>query len=411
MQDQNGHENNDPSTDNHNENTTEINYPPLPDDWAEKAKEISNTFLTSQSPAKAERLCLEKFVFSSLKFAHLEKRIQSEIICDIPASLNTIDEATSMTLLEEAEALANAERISLEIPEGPVEYLVESLDDMGIKVFEWPHPTNDYGGGFLFTDETGPALLVMGPKESPLSQFILAHQYCHLLADNNPYENRFCELCTTPVKEPLALGGRILEQDDFENPFDEITLAETRADLFARCFLVPEKHFRKTLFDFGEKKGPYNLDRLADIAFYYGVTTPLVLNRLVDLELLPLADATTLANQFSQTTLRNDVEKGLLTGPPTQEQEREAENENEKIEALFARLPKRYITLTIALLMKGQISKEQVGYLLDIKSTQLDAFLAWTEEPAGALRAANESEKSDPSTDPGDIMRNLRNRN
>jgi|GEM_PF-2101663 len=387
-----------------------MEFAPLPTDWQERASEISDQFLSDRSVTESERLSLERFVFTSLKFAYLEKRIQSEIICDIPTSLGTIDESTSLTLLEEAELLAKTERINLEIPDGPVEYLAEILDDRGIKVFEWPHPTGDFAGGFLFAKETGPALLVLGPKESPLSQFSLAHQYCHLLADNNPYENRFCTLCTSPVKDILALGGRMLEQSDFENPFDEISLAESRADLFARCFLLPAEHFQKTLHDFSETGDPYDLERLSNIAFYYGVTTPLVINRLVDLELLPLDKAKGLSEQIRSAMLRNDNEAGLLAESPKPTNKPEPDDDD-RLETLFSRLPKRNITLAIALLMKGQISKEQVGYLLDIGAPLLDTFLAWTEEPAGTLRASAETDKGGQSETPGDWLGRLRHRN
>jgi hypothetical protein len=364
-------------------NESQVTPEPLPDNWPELAVELTETFVTGTVPSEQEQTCIEEFSGLCLKYAHLEKRIQGEIVCEIPASLTALDEPVSIDLLQEAEALATTERRHLELQPGPVEFLAEALDDLGIKIIERPHPEGNYCGGFLFTEATGPALLSMAPPGFPVGNVILAHQYCHLLADNNPYENRFCHHGVTPLKDSMGLGGRTMEQaGDISG--DETALSEARADMFARCFLLPAKHFRLTLADFGvEGSGDAfagQLDRLADLAFYYNVPTPLVLNRLLDLQLLSLKQTRDLHHAFSTTPTRNESETellgGLITAAPTDE-----------ISGILARLPKRYLTLAIALLMKNQVSKTQMETLLDLDGERLEHFLAWTEIPAGVLRA------------------------
>lgn len=382
-----------------NENETEVNLAPLPDDWPDQARELADTFLTSVTPSAQERKRIEEFCLLSLKYSHLENQVQGEILCEIPASLNSLEEAASVDILEEAALLAASERKTLEIEPGPVEYLADALDDRGIKIIHWPHPQGDYCGGFLFRELTGPALLVMTPPHSPLTNFILAHQYCHLLADNNPYENRYCSHGVTPVRNAMGLGGRTMEQAGDITGAEETTLAEARADMFARCFLLPEKHFRRTLADFGltgaKKALTEQLDRLADLAFYYNVATPLVINRLLDLQLITLKQTKSLQQAFCSEPTRHESEAGLISGIMATVTE-------DEIASVLSRLPKRYLTLAIALLMKNQISKNQLEVLFDLDRGRLDRFLAWTEIPAGVLRAQRQKEKGEAADIPDD---------
>ncbi|MBM3318012.1 MAG: hypothetical protein FJY75_09190 [Candidatus Eisenbacteria bacterium] len=342
----------------------------LPDDWDEQADELAAGFLSADEIPAADRELLARFCHLCLRYAHAEVRIQGEILCEIPAHLSVLRGLRSGDLLEEAAFLAAEERRNLELPDGPIEDLTEILDDRGIKVIEWPEAQGRRLGAFLFRPRTGPALLALAPPNSAAGRFILAHGYCHLVADVDPYEDRYCPHCAAPGLGPARRpGGRLLTGTDHDPfPADDLPLAELRADLFARALLLPAEHFAGALRGFGIRPGRgLDLARLEDVAYYYGVEGPVVLNRMADLRLLPIAEVLALAAE--QQTL---LARGAIAAPAAGDGPADAPPRAPHLPARFARLG-------LALFLRREVSLQQMATLLGIDRAAARAFVAASE--------------------------------
>ncbi|MCK4305625.1 MAG: ImmA/IrrE family metallo-endopeptidase [Candidatus Eisenbacteria sp.] len=410
----------------------EEEFRPLPTDWDDRAIALAEEFISPRILSQNEQASLERFSHICLRFAHVERCIQGEILCEIPAHLSVLRRDQNISLLEEVESLANAERENMDLPKGPIENLVGLFDDRGIKVIESVQGKSNLAGAFMFQEDTGPALLTPAPVDSPVGRFIVAHEYCHLLADVDPYESRFCPHGAQPGQDALAGGGRLLELAEFEDALDETALPETRADLFARCFLLPREHFVQTLRDFDQGGAAgFHLDRLADVAFYYGVSVPVVLNRLVDIEILRIGDARAMAEAYASRPHETREQKGLdrkaerspdrkAERSPDRKAERSPDRKAERspdrkadlglsakpgvcpqdaspdpssFSGAACELPKRFVDLSLALFLKKEVSQEQLSVLLDAAPSTVDLFLSWIEYPAKSRQADKEAPK------------------
>jgi len=339
---------------------------PLPTHWDDAASLLAESFICDRIVRPEEVGDLTRFSHACLRYAYMERRIQGDLLCELPAHLAVLHGMDHAGWVEEAEALAEAERRCLEIPDGPIEDLAELLDDRGIKVFEWPQGAGrELAGAFLMGEETGPALLSLAPAGSPDGRLLLAHAYGHLVADIDPYENRFCPLGS--AAGGLGLGGRLAGEPEPENDFDGISASERRADLFARSLLVPRDHFTRTLREFGQGGADgFSPDRLAGVGYYYGVSPAVILCRLVDMEILTAAAAGVLAAQFPVTGRAHagDARSG---GDP--------------VAGALGALPRRFLNLSLALYIKGRVSKSQMGVLLGSGEESVNEVLAWIPPP------------------------------
>jgi Zn-dependent peptidase ImmA (M78 family) len=345
----------------------------LQDHWDERATHLLETFVSPRILHEKEQRTLQRFAHLCLRYAHLEHRIEGEIPCEIPAHISVFRDDRLEGLRAEAEALADAERDRLGVREGPIEDLPELLDDRGIKIIEWRHSGSERSGAFLFDVDTGPALLALAPTGSPTGRFILAHEYCHLLADVDPYRNRFCPHGCTGNRGALDWGGRLLEDVESEDAFDELALPETRADLFARAFLLPREHFPRTLGVFGQQRDrSFDLPKLSEVAFYYGVDTPVVLSRLIDLDLLPVSEAVAMATDLDEIETMPPARDSKDIPPP-----RGPEHSPNALEGL----PTRFVNLSLALFLKRIASHAQLGTLLDVDMATVERLLRWLDLP------------------------------
>jgi Zn-dependent peptidase ImmA (M78 family) len=329
----------------------ELEETPIPDDWDDQADRLAHSFIAPREPSASERARLTEFAHLCLRFAYLEVRVQGSILSEIPAHLAVIRGEHGESLAEEAEHLARVERGNLKIPDGPIEDLADLLDSHGIKVIEDGRPAAGSGGAFLFDPGTGPALLCLGSVDSPAGRAVLAHEYCHLIADVDPYENRFCP------HDGLARVRPAPGDSAADLAFDELDVAEARADLFARAFLMPAAHFRQTLALFGAGGG--SPARLADVAFYYGVAPALAAHRLADLGLVARAGVEALIAQMPAATAEAAARESLYPAPAT-----------------------RFVNLSLALFLQRRTSLEQMAYLLGIDVAAAQRFLAWGDVPA-----------------------------
>jgi Zn-dependent peptidase ImmA (M78 family) len=336
---------------------------PLPDDWDEQAAFLAQSFVAPIELAREDAALLNDFAHLCLRFAHMEERIQDSILCELPAHLAVIRDEHPESLAAEAEHLARNERQNLRIPDGPIEDLADILDTRGVKVIECTRPPLRRAGAFLFHPRTGPALLCLCPVDAPAGRAVLAHEYCHLLADVDPYENRFCP--------PPRIAARRVPPTPADSAvdlvFDELDVAELRAELFARAFLIPGNHYRRTLEMFGvhlDRSVP--LARLADVAYYYGVETALAARRLADLGWITASDRQTLLAALPEDAA------GAAPGPePAPSGSRNA--------GLFPSPATRFVNLSLALFLRRRISLEQMAYLLGIDPAAAQRLVSWSE--------------------------------
>jgi Zn-dependent peptidase ImmA (M78 family) len=337
---------------------------PLPDDWDEQAASLAQSFIAPLEHAREERTLLTDFAHLCLRFAHMEERLQGSLLCELPAHLTVIRGEHPDRLAAEAEHLARVERGNLEVPEGPIEDLADLLDTRGIKVIECTRAPMRRAGAFLFDPRTGPALLCQCPVDTPAGRAVLAHEYCHLLTDVDPYENRFC-----PPAGAAATGVAPTPGDSAADlAFDDLDVAELRAELFARAFLLPADHFRRTLEMFGVHPGAdLSLPRLADVAYYYGVESSLALRRLADLGRIPAS--------------ARGAMLGLPPGNGTDTWVLEPGPNGTPHPGLFPVPATRFVNLSLALFIRRRISLEQMAYLLGIEPAAAQRFVAWSEAP------------------------------
>lgn len=347
----------------------QLEFEPLPDDWDDEAARYGESFLCAQAISPAEREVLTRFSHLCLRFAHAEVRIQSEILCEIPAHRSVLSGERFADLAAEAAHLAAVERDHLDVPDGPLEDLEELLDDRGIKVIQWPAAGGvtaeaPAAGAFLFQPRTGPALLSLAAPGSPAARFILAHEYCHLIADVDPYENRYCRP-----------GGE--EPADGAEPLDDLAVSEARADLFARALLLPSPHLVDTLREFGIRLGRrLDLARLADLAYYYGVEVPVVLHRMADLALISADDARALAAGGPASADARGLTSGRASlGAAEAVPAAEALPSAQQIPGV----PPRFANLCLALFLRREVSLEQMAALLGVDADSARGFLAVSE--------------------------------
>ena len=366
---------------------SEQHFDPLPRDWQDAADEITASFQAPRALSSEERALLTRFVHLCLRFAYMETRVQGEILCEIPTHLDALRGAEAQgstpngetagtgcdpeAIGAQAAALAEAERRNLDLDSQPIEDLADLLDTRGIKTIEWPGWNGERAGAFLFDPRTGPALLALAPPGSRSARYMLAHQYGHLLADVDPYVNRFCLHGTRAgAGHRTCMGGRIADRPQLEAVRDDAWEAcELRADLFARALLLPERHFLETARAFeAQPERQIDLERIGHLAYYYGVEPAVILHRFVDLGLLPA-----------------DEDRALMPPegcPPAFE--RFAAGDEEPLpysEELPPGLPRRFVNLDLALYLKRSVSLEQFAVLLGIEPDQARRFLVACEPP------------------------------
>jgi Zn-dependent peptidase ImmA (M78 family) len=353
--------------------------PPLLEHWSARAAEIEESFLSPEKRTPLQRKALRRFANLCLRFADLEQRIEGAIVCEIPAHFGVIRGDDEPLCPEQGERLAQAERKRLGLPEGPIENLSEMLDERGIKILEWDSGTDEDSGAFLFEQDTGPALLALAPVGSHAGRFLLAHAYGHLLADVDPYENRFCRHGSPLQNGGMRSGGRAADSPVPDYATESRERIEARADRFARALLLPADHFRESLGMFGQG-GPYGFDlqRLGELGFYYGVETGVVLQRLSDLHLAPDERVALLASELAHGRRSADRQRPLSEGA---EASAATDATGAEEPGIVGQLPARFVNLCLALFVKRIASRAQLGRLLNLDPVTVDRMIGWLDLP------------------------------
>jgi len=145
--------------------------------------------------------------------------------------------------IRHGEYVAKKARDLLQLGSAPISDVAALLEVHGVKVV--PCPLRDeVSGAFVYNEVVGPCIFVNSGHRSARRNFTLAHEYCHTLLD---WERRAHVDLGEFHKDPV----------------------ETRADVFAAAFLMPEEalaHFLQRMGIAAPKKhsfGPYDVARLA----------------------------------------------------------------------------------------------------------------------------------------------------
>jgi Zn-dependent peptidase ImmA (M78 family)/transcriptional regulator with XRE-family HTH domain len=145
--------------------------------------------------------------------------------------------------LRHGEYVARKARDLLQLGSAPIADLAGLLEVHGVKVVPCSLRT-EVSGAFVYSENLGPCIFVNSRHQPARQNFTLAHEYCHTLLD---WERRAHLDVTEFSKDPV----------------------ETRADVFAAAFLMPEEALAQFLQRMGiaaPKKhtfGPYDVARVA----------------------------------------------------------------------------------------------------------------------------------------------------
>jgi Zn-dependent peptidase ImmA (M78 family) len=209
-----------------------------------------------------EKRWLKLFEMLCKNFARLERLVEGDVRFDLPADTTAFSSALSGPAVSQGEQLANLERKRLNLGVDPLDDLLSVLDAMGIKAIRVRLPeTSKLSGGFLFVGEVGPCILINSSIPFEEQMVAAAHQYCHFVADYNPYLPRLC-LCGPPTGEDIS---------------------EERAAGFAAAFLLPAASLERLL---EERNGVGTGEgAIRALGIYYGVPPWTVAYRLRSLGL------------------------------------------------------------------------------------------------------------------------------
>jgi Zn-dependent peptidase ImmA (M78 family) len=274
-----------------------------------------------------ERRELKLFEVLCRHFAYLERVVAGEVSFEL-ATYQVSDLAESaLPSDDEGRNLARRERQRLCLGKDPIVGMKELLDAMAIKVFSRLLPEgSDIEGAFLFRSDVGPCIMVNSSQSPERQTLALAHQYCHFLADFDPYLPRVC------------VGGT----------FSETDACEKRAWSFALEFLLPGDALLGLL---GREEGDgVRTSELEALALYFGVAKSAV------------------AEQLARLGLRAEQVEGELA-----RETREVSSDR------VARLPERFVRLAVEARSKGFISNLRAARLLQIPprvAMELMAFFA-----------------------------------
>lgn len=204
-----------------------------------------------------ERRCLKRFEMLCKHFARLESLAAGEVRFDLPVDTSARSASLEGTAAKQGERLADLERRRLSLGEDPLDDMVGVLDGMGIKIVCVRMPeSSTVSGGFYFDGDVGPCIMVNSSMPVEEQMVSAAHQYCHYVADYNPYSPRLCN------------WGAPTGEDS----------SEERAAGFAGAFLLPRGSLETLLS--GEDGVGEDETAIEALGIYYGVPVWAVAYRL-----------------------------------------------------------------------------------------------------------------------------------
>lgn len=223
------------------------------------AEEALTMLFRAPNVAEEDRAPLEAGLALCAKYQELEQILRMEP-GDAFQFMGLPRPRTKGEAVRHGEFVAKKARDLLQLGSAPISDLAALLEVHGAKVV--PCPLRDeVSGAFVYNEKVGPCIFVNSRHRPARQNFTLAHEYCHTLLD---WERRAHVDLTEFDKDPV----------------------ETRADVFAAAFLMPEDalaHFLQRMGIAAPKKhtfGPYDVARLAA---HFNVSHLAVLWRLFNL--------------------------------------------------------------------------------------------------------------------------------
>jgi Zn-dependent peptidase ImmA (M78 family) len=275
-----------------------------------------------------ERRGLKRFEMLCRHFASLERLVEGEVRFALPTDTAARSSMLEGTAARQGEQLADLERKRLNLGQDPLDDVVSVLDGMGIKVVCVRLPsTSRVSGGFFFDSAVGPCIMVncsMPPEEQMVAA---AHEYCHFVADYNPYLPRLCS-CGAPPGD------------------DE---SEVKAAGFAGAFLLPGGSLEQ-LFSGNNGVGTDEA-AIQALGVYYGVPMWAVAHRLetmgLEVEYFP--------------------EDYPASGP-------------DSVDGSLADLPRRMVRLALEARAGGLVTPRRMARLLQMEQARAEGLFAYFTE-------------------------------
>ncbi len=204
-----------------------------------------------------ERRQLKRFGLLCGHFAELELTVDGEVSFELPTHAGADPSLLSGPPADQGRRLARLERERLCLGADPLDDVEDILDAMGIKVIGLSMPaSSEIAGGFFFDSEVGPCIMYNGSLSEEQKACALAHQYCHFLADVDPYLPRVCHWGESGAGGP----------------------SEERAGGFVGEFLLPAESLVPLMR--GDKPVGTGSKDLKALGVHYGVPVRLVVERL-----------------------------------------------------------------------------------------------------------------------------------
>jgi Zn-dependent peptidase ImmA (M78 family) len=194
---------------------------------------------------------------------------------------------------------------------------------------------SDVAGAFFFKSEIGPCIMVNARLEAEERAFSVAHQYCHFLADFNPYAPRVCMRGEPVEKEP----------------------SEERATCFAEAFMLPGASL--DLLMNGDGAVGTGAREIAALSIHYGVPTWVVAHRLRGIGF----DVAEMPEEVREEPTRED-----LPADP--------------------HLPERLVRLALEARLRGLVSPLRMARLLRMESSTAERLFRYYSEFGGENRGA-----------------------
>lgn len=175
---------------------------------------------------------------------------------------------------EQGERLAEHERRRLGLGPAPIRSMVDLLEGEGIKVLFLPFEANsEASGGYFFSAELGPCVVINQDELASRRRFTEAHEYCHFLVDREQIEGEIC--------------GQSRRREHFE----------MRANAFGAAFLMPTEGIDEALMDDGVDRGDeLGPENVVHLMYRFGVSYQAILWRLLNLHWISAAERTRLAS-------------------------------------------------------------------------------------------------------------------
>ncbi len=285
--------------------------------------EPSTKFLWRNAPKERRPEIENEILYHCEQYRLLEKLLELKTKEGfIKASLEDISTNHRVALL------ADSVSKLLQLGRRPAFTLQKVLEqDYGIKILYYPFSD---GSSVSTSGSSLGNVIVINSNEVPWRQnYDLAHEFFHLITWD------------------AVIANKLVEADEYN---EEI---EKKANFFASILLLPHDEVRKEVFDRVDKDGRIRDSDIVDIAIEFGVSTPALIYRMVNLRFITFEAA---------KTITQNVE---LIGIDRQK----------RLERKKSEQPEHFITLAIRCLRKGFISRGKFAEFMDIDRSRIDDFI------------------------------------